>query len=184
MREVLLHDVKRVPANWTELVSRGQYVVFLTDVESCAPVHTDGTPVNRAAEHSCLLFDSLAQAEKYCRGEVTRIPRLKCEIFDSQGRANAPVLTFVNERYSHKINTEARAGRIFRWGVVLAASAIPFFIYAFLAGAEVVWWPILVGINLVFAGLRLMHWGQGVKDNLKYQQNEADRRRAEIDKIG
>jgi|KBSSwiStaDraftv2_1062776.scaffolds.fasta_scaffold50545_4 hypothetical protein len=182
MREVLLHDAKRVPANWTGLVSGGQHAAFLTDIESCAPVYADGTPVQRAAEHFCWLFDSLAQAETYCREEVTKIPRVKCQIFDSQGRANAPVAIVVNDRYLHKVDSEHRARRLIRWGVVVAGSALPLFIYALLAGAQVVWWPILVGTNLAFAGLRLMHWGQGVKDELKYRQNEAARRRVQAEK--
>jgi len=114
---------------------------------------------------------------------VSKVPRLKCEVFDSAGRVNAPVQIFVNERYEHKIDTEARARRrIIYWGAISLIAALPFFVYAWWAGAEVVWWPILVGINLVFAGLSLMHWGQGLKDELHYRKDEAARRRAKTDK--
>jgi len=40
----------------------------------------------------------------------------------------------------------------------------------------------LVRINLVFAGLRLMDGGQGLKDELKYRNDQAARRRVETDK--
>ena len=40
----------------------------------------------------------------------------------------------------------------------------------------------LVRINLVFAGLRLMDVGQGLKDELKYRNDQAARRRVETDK--
>jgi hypothetical protein len=182
MKELLLYDALRVPANWTALLSRRQYAVFLTDVESCAPVRVDGTSVNRVAEHFCLVFDSLVQAEKYCREEVRRVPRVKCEIFDSEGRANAPVMILVNERYTHKIDSEASARRLIRWGAVLSGLAVPLFIYSLLVGGEIVWWPILAGINLAFAGLRLMHWGQEVKDALNNRNNQAAQRLVEADK--
>lgn len=183
MREVLLYDPRRSPADWTALVRPGQYAAFLSDVETSAPIQEDGTSITSAASHSCLLFDTLPEAEAYCREAVSRVPRLKCEVFDSDGRANAPVATFVNDQYEHKIDTEAGARRLIRWGAVSSIAAFPFFLYAWWAGAEVVWWPILVGINLVFAGLRLMHWGQSLKDELKYRSNEAARRRAATDKL-
>jgi hypothetical protein len=182
MREVLLYDPSRSPVDWTALVRRGQYAVFLTDVETSAPIQADGTSIKSAASHFCLLFDSLPEAEVYCREAISRVPRLKCEVFDSDGRANAPVAIFVNDQYEHKIDTEERARRLIQWGAVSSIASLPFFLYALWAGAEVVWWPILVGINLVFAGLRLMHWGQGLKDELKYRSDEAARRRAETDK--
>ena len=177
MRHVLLYDPSRVPADWTAVVRPGQYAVFLTDVETSAPIQADGMSVKSAAGHFCLLFDSLPEAEVYCREAVSKVSRLKCEVFDSDGRANAPVAIFVNDLYEHKIDTEGRARRLIRWGAVTSIAALPFFLYALWAGAEVVWWPVLVGINLVFAGLRLMHWGQGLKDELKYRSDEAARRR-------
>lgn len=182
MREVLLYDPSRSPADWTALVRPGQYSAFLSDVETSAPIQSDGRSIESAASHSCLVFDSFIEAEVYCRDAVSRVPRLKCEVFDSYGRANAPVAIFVNDRFEYKLDTLARAQRLVRCGAFCSVAALPFFCYAGWKGAEVVWWPILVGINLLFAGLRLMHWGQGLKDELKYRSNEAARRRAETDK--
>jgi hypothetical protein len=108
MQQVLLYDRTRVPPNWIELVRPGQYAVFLSDVESSAPLSIDGTPVSSASEYFCLLCDSLAEAEDYCREAVIKIRRLKCEVFDSAGRANAPVATLVNEEFAHTLDTEAR----------------------------------------------------------------------------
>ncbi len=183
MRQVLLYDPSRVPADWIALLRPGQYAAFLTDVETSAPIQADGTSVKSAGDHFCLLFDSLSDAEVYCRDAATRVPRLKCEVFDSGGRVNAPVAIFVNEHYERTIDTEARARRLILWGAVSCIAALPFFLYAWWAGAEVVWWPILVGINVVLAGLRLMHWGQGLKDELKYRRDEAVRRRAGAEKM-
>lgn len=180
VRELLLYVPTRDPCDWTSIISPGQYAVFLTDVESSAPVRADGRLAESSADHFCLLFDSLAEADRYCNESVEKNPRLKCEVFDSEGRINAPVAVFVNSAYEHMLDTEARARRLIVWGLVLSIAALPFFAYAFWAGASVVWWPILVGINLFFAGLRLVHWGHGAKEELKYQREQASRRLAKL----
>jgi hypothetical protein len=176
MKEVLLHDPKRQPVDWVSLVSPGQYAVFFTDVATSAPIRHDGTLVNRAAEHFCLLFDSLAEAERYCRDAINRAPRLKCEVFDSEGRKNAPVVVFVNARFEHKLDSEAKAQRLIRWGMISIVACLPFVMYAVWAGPEVVWWPMLLAINLFFLGLRLMHWGSALKEELRYRREDGTRR--------
>ena len=184
MREVVLYDPNRVPPDWMALICPGQYAAFLTDVESSAPVRPDGSPIKSAADHYCSLFDSLSEAENYGRLAVERVPRLRCEVFDSEGRVNAPVAVLVNPEYEHKIDTEARAERLVRWGVVLSATALAFFAYAWWAGFSKVWWPVLVGINLFFAGLRLVHWGHGLKEELKFQRKQAELRRQNVATAG
>ena len=176
MQKILLYDPKRVPADWMALIRPGQYAVFVSEVESSAPVSSDGAPVNSASEYFCLCFDSLAEAESYCRAAVNKLRRLKCEVFDSAGRTNAPVAVFVNEEFAHTLDTEARARRFVRWGLVSSAVSLPLFWYAWRSGAEVVWWPVLLGVNLFFAGLRLIQWGHGLKEELRYRQKQAEER--------
>jgi hypothetical protein len=60
-------------------IRSGQYAVFLSDVESSAPLSADGLRVSSASEYFCLLFDSLPNAENYCREQAKKIRRLKCE---------------------------------------------------------------------------------------------------------
>src|SRR6266851_378010 len=148
MQQVLLLDRTRVPPNWTDLIRPGQYAVFLSDIESSAPVSSDGFPVNSASEFFCLIFDSLTDAESYCQRAVSQTRNLKCEIFDS-------------------------ARRLVRWGFVAIAISLPLFWYAWRNNAGVVWWPVFLGINSVFAGLRLIQWGHGLKEELIYRQKEA-----------
>jgi hypothetical protein len=173
MQPVLLYDRTRVPPNWTQLIRPGQYAVFLNDVESSAPLSRDGLPIHFASEYFCLLFDSLGDAESYCREAVMQTRRLKCEVFDSAGRVNAPVAVFVNPEFAHTLDTEASARRLVRWGFAAIAISPPLFWYAWKHGAGIVWWPILLGINAVFAGLRLIQWGSGLKEELRYRGKEA-----------
>jgi len=176
MHQVLLYDRARVPPNWTDLIRPGQYAVFLSDVQSSAPVSSDGSPVSSASEFFCLIFDSLTDAESYCQDAVKQTRRLKCEVFDSAGRVNAPVAIFVNPEFVHTLDTEAGARRLVRWGFVAIAISLPLFWYAWRNNAGVVWWPVFLGINSVFAGLRLIQWGHGLKEELRYRQKEADLR--------
>src|SRR5260221_1223115 len=107
MQQVLLCDRTRVPPNWTQLIRPGQYAVFLSDVESSALVSQGGLPIPSASEYFCLLFDSLPDAESYCQQAIKNLRRLKCEVFDSAGRANPPVAAFVNPEFAHRLDTEA-----------------------------------------------------------------------------
>jgi hypothetical protein len=176
MREILVYDAKRVPSEWTGLIRPSQYAVFLSDVESSASMSSDGSVVSSASKHSCLLFESLPEAEAYCGEAVQRIPRVRCDVFDSAGRVNAPVVVFVNQKFAHTLDTEAGAQRLIRWGFIAIALSVPLFWYAWKksAASEVWWWwPILLGINVLFAGLRLLHWGYGLKDEIRYQKEQA-----------
>ncbi len=173
MRQVLLYDPTRVPREWMRLIRPGQYAVFLTDVESSAPLTADGLPVNSESEYFCLLFDSLADAESYCQDQVAKIRRLRCEVFDSAGRTNPPVSVLVNDEFAHTLDSEAKGQRLVRWGFVAIAVSVPLLWYAWRNDAGVVWWPVLVSINLVFAGLRLIQWGHGLKEEIRYRKKEA-----------
>jgi hypothetical protein len=173
MREILLYDPKRVPSQWTGLIQPGQYAAFLSDVQSSAPMSSDGSAESSASKHSCLLFESLPEAEAYCHEAVQKIPDMKCDVFDSAGRVNPPVAVFVNQKFAHTLDTEARAHRLILWGLVAIAVSVPLFWYAWKSGASEVWWPILLGINVLFAGLRLLHWGSGLKEQIRYRQEQA-----------
>ena len=158
MREILLYDPKRVPSEWTALIQPGQYAVSPGDVQSSAPMSSDGSQ-GSSATSSFLLFESLPEAETYCRETVQKFRRIKCEVFDSAGRVNAPVAVIVSQEFGHALDTEAQAYRLIRWGLAAIGLSLPLFWYAWKSGASEVWWPILFGINLVFVGLRLLHWG-------------------------
>src|SRR5215469_142495 len=173
MREILVYDPKRVPTHWSELIQPGQYAVFLSDVQSSAPMSSDGSLVNSGSMHSCLLFDSLPEAEAYCREAVQKFPRIRYDLFDSAGRVNPPVTVFVNQKFAHTLDTESRAHHIVLWGLVAIAVSVALFSYAWKTGAREVWWPSLLGSNMLFAGLRLLHWGYGLKEQIRYGQKQA-----------
>lgn len=154
MQELKLYDPTRKPSDWTGLVHSGQYAVFHTDVRSDIEKKPDGHFLSPNDDSTCLVFDSLAEAEAYCENKVEQIPNLRCDIYDHTGKSKQPMLTYVS-----KAHLKSPKKRVY-WGWTLVASSLLcFWIEWHWNGTLIV--PMIVGINLLFAGLRLVYWGAG-----------------------
>jgi hypothetical protein len=155
-----LYDHTRKPAEWTNLVHAGQYAVFHSDIATDVEKTPDGRYLKPGEDSTCLVFDSLAEAESYCEAKVEEIANLRCDIYDHTGKSRPPMLTYVN-----KAHVKAPARRVY-WGWALVAASLPlFWIEWHWHGTLVV--PMVVGINLVFAGLRMVYWGKGGSEKRK-----------------
>ena len=165
MQEIAIYDRSRKPSNWMDLIQPTQYAVFLRDAETGAEMISNGRYPEPGDVRSCLIFDSLAEAEQFCRQKVEQLPNLRCDLFDSHGRANPPVAVFVSPLYQHKLDSPAKAQRMMRWGLVGVAASLPLFGLAWVHRGE--WWlAAFFGVQLLFFGLRLLHWGYGMKEEL------------------
>ena len=154
MHSLKLYDPARKPAEWTGLVHPGQFAVFHSDVSTDVEKTAEGRYLQPGEDSTCLVFDSLAEAESYCEAKVNQITHLRCDIYDHTGKSKPPMLTYVN-----KIHLTAPAKRVY-WGWVLVVASLPlFWIEWHWHGTLVV--PMIIGINLIFAGLRLVYWGKG-----------------------
>jgi len=154
VQQLKLYDPARRPPEWTGLARPGQYAVFHSDVRTDVEKKPDGHYLGPGDESTCLLFDSLAEAEAYCEAKVAEIPNLRCDIYDHTGKSNPPMLTYVNK--AHVPSPKKRV----LWGCALLAAAVMcFWIEWHWNGTLVI--PLIVGLNLVFAGLRLIYWGKG-----------------------
>jgi hypothetical protein len=165
MQLLKLYDPSRKPAEWTDLVRRGQYAVFHSDVQTDVEKNSDGYYLRPGEESTCLIFDTLTEAEAYCEAKVEQVPNLRCDIYDYFGKSKPPTLTYVN-----KTHVKAPARRA-NWGWALVAASLPFFwIEWHWHGTLVV--PMVLGINLVFAGLRVVYWGKGGSEKRRAQQEK------------
>ncbi|HJX83706.1 MAG TPA: hypothetical protein VJ723_05130 [Candidatus Angelobacter sp.] len=152
MRELKLYDPTRKPSSWTDLIHPGQYAVFHTDVQSDIEKKADGHFPGPGEESTCLIFDSLAETEAYAEARVEQVSSLRCDIYDHAGKSKPPMLTYVNKAYLKSPRKHAY------WGWILVASSLPcFWIEWHWNGTLVV--PMIVGLNLIFGGLRLVYWG-------------------------
>lgn len=163
MQTLKLYDPARKPAEWTGLVHPGQFAVFHSDIGTDMEKTPAGYYLRSGDDSICLVFDSLVEAESYCQGKVDQIPNLRCDIYDHTGKSKPPLLTYVNQAH---LRTPAR--RVY-WGWALIVASAPFFwIEWHWHGTLVV--PMVVGFNLIFAGLRLVYWGKGGTEKRKAQQ--------------
>jgi hypothetical protein len=176
MQEVALYDQNRKPASWMEVIQPTQYAVFFCDVETGADLTSDGHYLDPGILGSCLIFDSLEETEQYCRRKIEGVPTLRCEVFDSHGRANPPVATFVGRRYESRLESEGKCGRMMRWAFLLIAASFPLFWYTWKTRGEM-WIASFFGVQLVLGGLRLLHWGYSLKEELRYRKAQSDLRK-------
>jgi hypothetical protein len=154
MQQIELYDPNRRPANWTDCVHAGQYAVFHSDRATNVERTPDGRYLRTEDKSTCMIFDSLAEAESYSEEKVEALPRVRCDIYDHTGKSRPPLLTYVNKQFLNAPKKHAY------WGWAMVAARLPcFWIEWHWHGTLVV--PMIVGLNLIFAGLRLVYWGAG-----------------------
>ena len=172
MQRVLIYDPHRVPKHWMELLRPGQFAVFLQDVRSAVLLDSEGRPLaDSGSAGSCYLFDSLEEAKQFCQELVERHDHVRGDIYDERGMAVEPLYTFAKKRHEHRIGSKTTARWLMLAGALAILLSLPLFWYDWLAeGARI--WPAVIGINLVFAGVRLLIWGRGEFERLQRQEQE------------
>lgn len=172
MQRVPIYDPHRVPKHWMELLHPGQFAVFLQDVRNSVPLDSEGRPfAESGSAGSCYLFDTLAEAREFCLELVEQREHVRCDIYDERGMAVEPLYTFVTKRHEHLVGSKTTARWLMLGGGLAILLSLPLFWYDWLAeGARI--WPTVIGINLAFAGIRLLIWGRGELERLRNQERE------------
>lgn len=174
MQELRLYDPDRRPQEWTGLVHEGQYAVFHSDVHSDVERKSDGRYLATGEYSTCLVFDSLPEAEAYCEAKVNEISNLRCDIYDHVGKSKQPMLTYVHQ--SHEKSDSKRA--LLGW--FLVALSVPCFVIEWHWNGTLVIF-LIVGLNLIFAGLRLVYWGKGSSEKRRSaRETKTERERQKI----
>jgi hypothetical protein len=154
MQELRLYDPNRQPNTWTDIIRPGQYAVFHSDLSTDVEKTADGRFLRPGEESTCLVFDSLPDAEEYCEAKVEAIPSVRCDIYDHLGKGKPPTLTFVNKA---RVNDPSRYVGL-GWALIAAALACFWIEWH---GHGNLGLALILGLNLLFAGLRLLYWGAG-----------------------
>ena len=173
MQVVKLYDSGRRPPSWTDIIRRGQFVAFAKDLDTGGPRDDEGRRFAAPSDTTCVIFDSLEEARRVCEERTARYPSLQFDIFDSDGRANPPLLTIVSPLSAHRLEENPRAvERRKRLAVALSLGSLPLFAYQYWGDTEGVFvLPMFLGINMLIAAGRLFLMNIGIKD--------AERRRQE-----
>lgn len=161
LNEVKLYDPARKPASWMRIIQPGQCAVFHQDLKSAAELSPQGKVVTNPTESVCCIFDSLPEARRYCEQKVEQHPSMRCEVYDSAGKAKPPLLVVVNTAMRRHVEDSESSGH---WriglGYLLIAASLPLFWWDWRSRGELIL-PSIVGVNFVFIGLRLLLWGYG-----------------------
>jgi len=137
-----------------DLIRPGQYAAFFRDIHIGAEVTEAGAPLSSGEPPSCMIFDLFPEASDYCQRKVSQVSALRCDIFDSHGRVNPPVASFVNKVHSHKLDSPGKFRRMILIGFVPIAVSLPLFWFTWSRGADT-WLAAFFGVQLVLLGLRL-----------------------------
>lgn len=157
MDSLRIYDPARRPPNWTDIIRPGQFVAFSKNINTGAPCDAEGRPFGSPDRVTCMMFESLAEAEAFCRDRVLRVPTLRLDVFDSAGRALPPLLTVVHPSRVASLDGNPRAARINMWGAMVLAAAAPVLFW-------LDWWkydgrlilPTILGINMLLIAARLI----------------------------
>jgi hypothetical protein len=157
MEIVRVFDPNRQPPNWTEIIRPGQFVAFSKNIDSGAPCDTDGAPFESQDSLTCVIFDSLAEADAFCNQGVQRAPTVRFDVFDSDGRALPALLTVVHPSRVATLDGNPRSARINKWASIALVVAAPILFW-------VDWWkydgllilPTILGINMLIIAARLI----------------------------
>jgi hypothetical protein len=162
-QEIPLFDPKRRPSEWTRVILPHQCAVFLSNTALRLSVGRDLKPQARESA-TCVLFDSIDDAEAFCRLLVSARPEIGCEILDHEGPVNPPLMHIAR---AHKGGDDDARGWLSRrrpWIIgCLIFAAIPLFCYDSTHDSTLV--LTIIGINLIVAALRLLLWDLAAKSN-------------------
>ena len=179
MVQLRLFDPDRRPTSWTEIVQPGQYPVFSKKIDTGAPCDVDGRPFATAEDATCLVFDRLEVAQAFCGEQVARVPSVRFEVFDSTGRANAPLLIIVHPSRAARLEGNPRGIRVrARVAVAMVLVAAALFWYDYQHEKGVMIFPTIVGINLIVIAARL------IQLNASYAHAERQRRQRLAEHVG
>jgi hypothetical protein len=169
-QEIKVADEARRPRDWNQLLSPSQCAVFFKRIDAETPLSKDGATFARMHDATFLLFDSLEAARRFCEGRVQEFPYMCCEIFDAEGRAKPPILVIEHPSAAAKNELSARSVRrrkIFAIVLILCAPAL--FWWDHRANGTLVM-PTFLGISLILAAVRILHWNMARKGRLEQQE--------------
>jgi hypothetical protein len=160
--ELRLYDPDRRPANWTEIIRPGQFVAFAKHLVGGGPCDGNGNGFPSSAHITCLIFDGLAEARRFCEEQVQRVPGVRFEIFDAEGRTNPPLLVVVHPAHAGTLDVNPQAMRRRKVAaIVLAVGAVPLFWYDWQSDGLMIL-PTIVAINMLLAAGRLFQLNMAV----------------------
>ncbi|MFN7993561.1 MAG: hypothetical protein U0Q18_08170 [Bryobacteraceae bacterium] len=156
--EIRLYDPLRNPRDWTDLIHSSQCAAFFKDRVTSAPRTAEGRPFPDNSKTTCLIFDHLDQAQRFCRDKVEAQPGLRCEIYDAEGLAHPPLLVIVHPGRQDQEDTSSRSSRKRRLVATVLVLASGPLIWVDMRRNFTLVLPTFLALNCIVAGLRFVYW--------------------------
>ena len=143
-----------------------QFAALARDENTGMPCGADARACADPAAATCVVFDSIEEARRFCQGAVLAAPSVRFDVFDVQGRANPPLLTIVHPSRAAALETHPRVlnhRRAIAWGLI--AAGVPLLGLAYWLqdfGHSI--FPAFIGLNMVIAALRILWFNLGVRE--------------------
>jgi hypothetical protein len=156
MEIVRLYDGTREPTGWMQIIRPTQFAAFATLADSGAACDGDGVRTS-ADEASCMIFETLSDAEAFCRERVNQLPSLRFDILDSAGLLRPPLFTIVHPARVAALDgspAKMRRSTYFAIAMLAAGPLLIWFDWKYHDGVWVM--PTIVGINLLLIAVRLL----------------------------
>jgi hypothetical protein len=176
MEVLRLYDPERRPPNWSDIVRPTQFVAFSSNVDSGGVTDADGAPFPSTAAATCLVFDSLAEARRFCETRVGERAAVRFEIFDARGRVEAPLVVIVSPSRAGALEGSSRTIRLRKWAaIVLLAGGPPLIWYDYWNADGALILPAFLGISMALAGLRLLFLNMAVREAERTRRKRLER---------
>lgn len=178
MQVLRLHDAARRPPSWTGFVRPDQFVAFLSDAASGAPLDGASGELSAPGEANCIVFETLADAQAFCDASVERIPSARCEVFAGPGRVESPLLSVLHPARAARLETAPRAARLrVILAVLLLVGAIPLIYYDTWTQRGVLVLPTFLGCSMILAAARLLFLNQAIRETERRRLDRLARHR-------
>ena len=156
-----------------QIVRPGQFVFFARDLDSGAPCDADGRAFADPSQVTCVITDTLAEAQAFAEAAVTKSPSMRIDIFDHEGRAHPPLMTVLHPSRAQAADTHPRVlrkRRAIAWGLI--AAGVPLIVFAIVERNDRdIILPAFLGINLLIAAGRLLWFNLGVRETERVRQD-------------
>jgi hypothetical protein len=156
MQIVRLYDRTREPQGWMQIIRPTEFAVFATLADSGAVCDADGV-LTSTEDASCVIFETLPEAEAFCRERVAQIPSLRFDILDAAGLRRAPLFTIVHPSRAAALDgspSKIRRNTYAAIALLVIGPPMIWYDWAYYDGVMVV--PTIVGINALLIAVRLL----------------------------
>ena len=175
--EMRVFDPARKAPDWLDNIRPSQCAVFLKSRTASTSLRLDGQPCLSQAEVTCIVFDQIEAAQRFCEAKVQDLPDLRCEIYDAHGLVNPPLLVVLHPEFQRKEESGPLWSRRRKWiGAILVLLSVLLF---WMAARESI--PtdlgIFLGINCVLLGLRFLYWHVGLKHSERKRRDRLEAHR-------